>query len=432
MLREYAINFTTNSVRFLLTGSLSKFRFYKSQILNLPSVTHSGIYVHVPFCAQLCPYCPYNRIPYDNNLALEYIKAIKKEISYYSQQFPHLEVQSVYFGGGTPTILPDGLAEITNEIRKNFKTVGPLCIETNPADLTPKKVDFLKSMGVDCVSLGIQSFNSRFLEFIGRKYSMEKIKEVLVWLEKAKFKTVNFDLIFALPGQNIDDLKQDLDIATSTFADQVTAYPLFTFPYSSVGQYRRLKNVEMPKLSLRKKMYYFLYDYLVRKGFKRASVWSFKKEIDTHRYSSVTRERYIGFGPGAGSFYGSLFTLNTFSVPEYIKSVNKKGDAVALEMPFKKRLSILYDFYWRLYDTYIPKNRIIDDLSYEIKDIKAFKLFFAIAKALKMVKEMEDEYVLSQKGALWIHLIQNYFSLRYINKIWSIAKCNAWPEFIEF
>lgn len=431
-MKEYVINFATSATRLLLTGHSSKFKFQKPEIINFPHVARSGIYVHIPFCAQLCPYCPYNRIPYDSNLALEYIEAVKKEIRYYSQHFANLEVESIYFGGGTPTILSDGVAEITSEIYKNFKVTGPLCIETNPADLTSKKVSLLKSMGVDCVSLGIQSFNPKFLEFIGRKYSVDKINEALRWLEKAKFKTVNFDLIFALPGQRIKNLKEDLDIATSTFADQITTYPLFTFPYSSIGEYRRLKNVEMPNLSLRKTMYYFLYDYLVHKGYRRASVWSFKKEIEVPRYSSVTRERYIGFGPGAGSFYGSLFTLNTFSVPEYINSVKRKGEAVALQMPFNKKLSVLYDFYWCLYDTYIPKARILNGSSYRVNDFKALKILLMFSKVLGLVDEKEDSYILTREGAFWLHLIQNYFSLRYINKIWSIAKYEAWPKSIEF
>lgn len=432
MLNDPAINFTTKAIRFLLTGSLSKFKFYQPQTVRFPDVKRTGIYVHVPFCEQLCPYCPYNRCAHNENLELEYITAIKKEISYYSGQFSDLVIESVYFGGGTPTIISEGLVDIISELRKDFNIIGPFCIESNPADLTFNKINLLKASGVDCISLGIQSFNPKFLELIGRKCSAEKIKEAIGWLEEAKFKTVNIDLMFALPGQSIEDFKSDLDIATSIFADQITAYPLFTFPYSSVGEYRKLKNVEMPKLSLRKKMYYFLYDYLTNKGYKRASVWSFKKVVDTHRFSSVTRERYIGFGPGAGSFYGALFTLNTFSISDYINSVNKKGQAVALEMPFNRKLSIVYDFYWRLYDTYIPKTRAFDGLSYKVSEQKVLKLFLAIAKMLCMVNERKEDYILTQKGAFWIHLLQNYFSLRYINKIWSVAKHNAWPEAIEF
>lgn len=429
---EYVIEFITRGIRLFLTGSLSKFRFYRPEAISLPRVTKTGIYIHVPFCEQLCPYCPYNRYPHNETLELEYIKAIKKEISYYSKQLPGLVAESVYFGGGTPTILSSGLIEIINELRNDFDVVGPICIESNPADLTYEKVSMLKSNGVDCISIGIQSFNPKFLNLIGRKYPVEKIKEVLNWLGEVEFKTVNFDLMFALPGQTIQDLKEDLDIATSTFADQITMYPLFTFPYSSVGEYRKLKNVEMPKLSVRKKMYYFLSDYLIKKGYQRVSVWSFKRDIVTHRYSSVTRERYIGFGPGAGSFYGSLFTLNTFSVSDYITSVNKKGEAIALQIPFGRKLSILYDFYWRLYDTRIPKTRMVDGSNYRIIDFRALKLFLTLAKILGMVIEEEKAYILTQRGAFWIHLFQNYFFLRYVNKIWSVAKCQAWPESIEF
>jgi oxygen-independent coproporphyrinogen-3 oxidase len=287
-------------------------------------------------------------------------------------------------------------------------------------------------MGIQAVSLGVQSFNEKSLDMIGRKYTPGKVKQVLAWLKKSDFPTVNIDLMFALPGQNLEELEADLGMATSISVDQITAYPLFTFPYSSVGQYRKLKNVEMPKVSLRKKMYYFLYDYLTDKGYKRISVWSFKKNAETPRYSSVTRERYVGFGPGAGTYYGYLFTLNTFSVTEYIASIKEKGQAVALEMPFTQILNIVYDFYWRLYDTYIPKQRELDNLTYQLKDIKRLRLLLALGKLLGMLRESEENFALTRKGTFWIHLIQNYFSLRYINTIWTKAKHEAWPAFIKF
>jgi coproporphyrinogen III oxidase-like Fe-S oxidoreductase len=179
-------------------------------------------------------------------------------------------------------------------------------------------------------------------------------------------------------------------------------------------------------------MYYFLYNYLLKKGYNRTSVWAFKKKTDTPRYSSVTRENYLGFGPSAGSYYGSLFTLNTFSVPDYINAINAKGEAVALQMPFKKRLSILYDFYWRLYDTYIPNSRQLSEIEYNINDFAILKTFMRIGRLLRMLEEKNGDFILTKKGAFWIHLLQNYFSLRYINKIWSVAKREAWPDYIDF
>jgi oxygen-independent coproporphyrinogen-3 oxidase len=179
-------------------------------------------------------------------------------------------------------------------------------------------------------------------------------------------------------------------------------------------------------------MYYFLYDYLLNKGYHRVSVWSFKKKEEVPRFSSVTREHYVGFGPSACSYYGSLFTLNTFSVTEYIASISENGHAVALEMPFSKHLSILYDFYWRLYDTYIPKKRELEHLIYELRDDQNLRLLMQLCEFFGMLKKESEYFALTRRGSFWIHLMQNYFSLRYINTIWTRAKQEAWPVAINF
>lgn len=432
MFNDSIIQFTTRSVRRAICGNSQKFEFTRCNNLKFPDLRETGIYVHVPFCEQLCPYCPYYRTSYNELFAKQYIQAIIKEISFYAKRFSNLSVKSVYFGGGTPTVLSEELLGIISAIKNNFKVEGPICLETNPSDLTQRKIDIMKLGGVNSVSLGVQSFSPKLLELIGRKYNATKILKVLAWLKKSEFLTINVDLMFALPGQTPEDFISDLEIVTSESVDQITCYPLFTFPYSSIGKYKRLKSVKMPNLSLRKKMYYSMYDYLTKRGYKRASVWSFKKNLDNHRYSSVTRERYVGFGPGAGSYYGSKFTLNTFSVEEYISSVNRLGHSVALEMPFNKSLSIGYDFYWRLYDTYIPKTREIDNSSYRLKDLTLYWLFIRFCKKCGFIDEENDFFNLTKKGTFWIHLIQNYFSLRYINTIWSAAKKEPWPKYIKF
>ena len=432
MLKKCAVDAVTGFARSFVAGRDSRFIFRKSTGLCVPPLRRSGIYVHVPFCQQLCPYCPYNRIPYDRDAAAAYLKSVLIEIRHYAKQLPGLEVESVYFGGGTPTVLGAGLCDIIGAILTEFRVTGPLCIETNPADLTEEKVAMLREAGVNAVSLGVQSFNEKLRDTIGRRCETKKIHDALAWLEKACFDAVNIDLMFALPSQSMLDLKEDVALAASTFADQITAYPLFTFPYSEVGQYRKLCQVRMPHLGTRRKMYYLIYDYLTSSGFSRASVWSFKKNSSTPRYSSVTRERYIGFGPGAGSYYGSHFTLNTFSVQEYSAAVQARGHAVALEMPFTRKLSIAYDFYWRLYDTSIPKLRTIEDLSYSIASDKRLCLLLLIGKMLGFLDEMPDAFVLNKKGSFWLHLLQNYFSLRSVNTIWTAAKRDSWPQAIEF
>ena len=432
MYKEPVIDLATKIIRHSLVGFSGKFRFDRPKTFKFPDIDKSGIYVHVPFCKQLCPFCPYNKIAYDENIADQYLSAVLKEIEYYGRQFQNFEITSVYFGGGTPTVLAKGLEKIIESLRVNFNITGPFCIETNPADLSLEKVRLLKATGIEALSLGVQSFNQKLLEIIGRNYSRETIFKALDWLGKSGISNVNIDLLFALPEQELKNIEEDLKTAISIFANQITTYPLFTFPYSTIGKYRKLKAVEMPPLKLRKQMYYFIHDYLLNQGFKRVSVWSFKKEDERHRYSSVTRERYIGFGPGAGSYFESSFTLNTFSVTEYINSIKQSGQAIALEMPFSRPLSIYYDLYWRIYDTMIPKTRNLNKCTYKLDELSIIKFFIFFSKKYGLIIENKDHYSMTRNGAFWIHLMQNYFSLRYINKIWTTAMQKAWPQSIKF
>ena len=234
MLKEHVIELATNSARSFLAGSSAPFRLKRVQTLIIPKIRKSGIYIHVPFCKQLCPDRPYSRILYNAELASEYLTALTREIGYYSQQLPDMEVPSVYFGGGTPTLLSDNLKKIVETLHSDFRIEGPLCIETHPRS-TWDKVCLLKSIGFDSISLGVQSFQKKFLDLIGRYYTPDKIEQVLNWLERADFMTINMDLLFALPGETLEDLAADLEKATSTSVDQITFYPLFTFPYSSIG-----------------------------------------------------------------------------------------------------------------------------------------------------------------------------------------------------
>lgn len=278
----------------------------------------------------------------------------------------------------------------------------------------------------------MESFQPRLLSLIGRSYGTSDISRSAGWLADEGFPSFNLDLLFALPGQTMEELEADLNEATATCANQITAYPLFTFPYSPVGQYRKLSRVAMPRFPLRRRMYYHLYDALVRKGYKRSSVWSFQKNPEVPRFSSVTRERYLGLGPGAGSYFGPLFTLNTFSVPDYCESVAGRGHAVALEMRFSLNLQLLYDFYWRLYDTFIPASRFLETLEYEAGKERKIRAILMIGRLLKLMDFEGNGHTLTRRGSFWMHLAQNYFSLRSINTIWAAARKEPWPEEIRF
>jgi oxygen-independent coproporphyrinogen-3 oxidase len=330
---------------------------------------------------------------------------------------------SVYFGGGTPTVIGPRLGSIVERLRECFRPDGPWCIETNPADLNRAQVRLLKTLGFDSVSLGVQSFDEHNLLRLGRGYRPEAAHRALDRLAAAGIPSLNVDLMFAIPGQTESSWRRDIDLAIAGPATQVTAYPLFTFPYSEVGERRALDGLCMPPWRVRRRMYYELHDRLRNAGFRRVSVWSFQRG-EGHRFSSVTRRRYLGFGPSGGSCFGSLFTLNTFSPEAYARSVALRGHAVALGMPMPERLDLLMDLYWRAYDTRIDAGRW-QELSGALPRLR---YVLAAARSLGWCVEDEAGLSLTRRGSFWIHLLQNHAVLPGVSRLWSTGKHDPWPK----
>ena len=179
----------------------------------------------------------------------------------------------------------------------------------------------------------------------------------------------------------------------------------------------------MPNGFQRRKLYYHIHEYLTNRGFERVSVWGFKR-ADRPRYSSVTRDGYLGLGAGAGSHLPDGFYLNTFSVEEYVKRCKCSQLPVALHMAFNSAMQNYFWLYWRLYDTYIPKEELFS--IFGRSDRKLYRLIEWF-KWLRLLDEHNDSFTLTRSGAFWVHLLQNYFSLRYIDKIWGTAMKEAFP-----
>jgi putative oxygen-independent coproporphyrinogen III oxidase len=416
----------TRTIRRYLTGSNSSYIFKPARVPCLGNLQSSSLYIHIPFCRNCCPYCPYNKVTYDEKLVEPYIWALLSEIKLYRDILGRLRIPSVYIGGGTPTLLIDQLAQVVNHIRTNFELTGDICVETSPADIDSHLVEGLKRCGINLVSIGVQSFNDKFLQLLGRKYSSDKLIPAVEKIADAGFSSVNVDMMFSLPFQTDEDLLDDLRKAIALNVNQITTYPLFTFPYSSVGRYRKLRKIKMPRLSQRRRQYYLINELLRSEGYSRVSVWGFKKG-NAPRYSSVTRDGYIGLGAGAGSDTPNGFYLNTFSVSEYISNCISGNFPTAMHMPFTKNMRNYFWLYWRLYDTSIPKKDLYNRFG---NSDRRLKYFIKTLKFLRLAEEDNDGFVLNNAGTFWVHLLQNYFALNYINKVWTIAMQQPWPEAI--
>nr|MBI2904320.1 radical SAM protein [Chloroflexota bacterium] len=282
-----------------------------------PPVERTSLYLHVPFCRHCCPYCPYTKVPYRQKLVEPYTTAAIAEVDWWADTIGPAEITSVYIGGGTPTLALDSVASVLTRVRERFHLTGDICIETNPADVDEETVRRLHSAGVALVSLGVQSFDAGRLALLGRRYEPPAAERALGLLAQGGFASVNADIMFALPGQTADDVTADLARAAQLGANQLTTYPLFTFPYTSVGEYLRLTAVRMPDLRARRAHYRAIGGWCAEHGFQRVSVWGFQQGAGP-RYSSVTRDGYIGVGPGAGSHLPDGFVLNTFDLESWI------------------------------------------------------------------------------------------------------------------
>ena len=389
-----------------------------------PRLERTSLYLHVPFCRNFCPYCPYTKVPYDETLVEPYTRAAIAEVDWWADRIGPAEITSIYIGGGTPTLALDSVASVLRRVRERFRLTGDICIETSPADVDHETVEQLHHAGVALVSLGVQSFRPADLALLGRRYAPPMAEHALTLLAESGFASINVDLMFALPAQTADDVIANLDRAAQLGADQLTTYPLFTFPYTSVGEYLRLSAVRMPNLRLRRAHYKAIGRWCAEHGFERVSVWGFKRGA-VPRYSSVTRDGYIGIGPGAGSHLPDGFVLNTFDLNSWIQTACAGRAATALRMPFAGEMSGWWWLYWRFYDTRIPLGDLHAALGNDA--LKARRWLRAVEQARLAIRNGAT-LELTEPGAFWLHLAQNHFALNYVNTLWIQARREPWPQ----
>ncbi len=304
------------------------------------------LYVHIPYCEELCPYCSFNRFPYEHGEAVAYFKALRREIQMYGDL--GFNFRAVYVGGGTPTILPDEIAEMLLDIRSRFN-ISEVSLETNPNHLTEEIAAILKDAGVNRLSVGVQSFDDGLLKQMERYHKYGSGAEIKDRLKTfmGRFDTLNVDMIFNFPTQTLSMLENDLDTIEDIKADQVTFYPLMVSDIT-----RRVLSEKLGKISYdtEKKYYYTIADTL-EKNYGFGTAWCFsrrKRMIDEY---IVDYDEYAGLGSGSFGYVGGACYANTFSVPEYVKMIEKGKLPLMAKRGFSKAEQINYDFMMKLFGT---------------------------------------------------------------------------------
>ncbi len=274
------------------------------------------LYVHIPFCEVLCPFCSFHRVQHSAPQARRYFAALRAELRLYhaaGHQFT-----GVYFGGGTPTIEPEELIATIELVRQLFP-VGEISVETNPKDLQPGLLAALRAAGVTRLSVGVQSFDDQLLQEMGRYEKYGSAAEIVRHLQLAAglFRTLNIDLIFNQPHQTLASLERDLEIFRTTGANQISCYPLMTSP--SV-LHRMAGAMGMPDRR-RLRQFFETIQRNLRLDFTPSSAWCFTRRGGEGDEYIVSTENYVGVGSGAFSYLDGTLYTTTFSLQAYERRI---------------------------------------------------------------------------------------------------------------
>lgn len=289
-----------------------------------------GIYVHIPFCRQKCLYCDFPSFTTDSQLYSTYITALCREAIGRSGIFSHAVVDTVFIGGGTPTLLPqDLLNQILSCLRENYRLSDgvEITIEANPGTVDRNKLQILQAQGVNRISFGVQTFAERLLPQIGRIHSAAEAARAVELAQAAGFDNINVDLMYGLPEQTVQDLQESMDRAIGMGVRHLSVYGLKIeegTPFASLHEQGRLA---LPEEDTEEAMYELAVHYLPARGFRRYEIsnyapagWECRHNLKYWHY-----QPYLGLGLAAHSFFDGQRLANTVDLQLYIDFFSGTG-----------------------------------------------------------------------------------------------------------
>jgi len=343
----------------------------------LPPAQAAGpclLYIHVPFCEKLCPYCSFNRVTFDETLCREYFEALRKELSLYKER--GFTFEGIYAGGGTPTVMVDELAATLGHA-KSLYPIREISVETNPNHLTDGHLDVLKKAGVNRLSVGIQSFDDGLLEDMDRREKYGSGEEIAGRLAGVggRFDTLNADMIFNFPSQTQEILIRDLDTLLRIGVDQVTYYPLMVSDSTRRQVAEKLGKVDYG----REERYYSLILRQLLPVYRHSSAWCFSRQQGMIDEYIVDYDEYAGLGSGSIGFLDGACYANTFNVAEYIERIGRGELPLMAARVFGKKDQLRYDFLMKLFGTRLDLQTLrekygVDPWRYLWFEITAFLL----------------------------------------------------------
>ena len=290
----------------------------------------AGIYIHMPFCHSKCHYCDFYSLP-RLELRSKYVASLIREleIQLNNPEWNNLKWETIYIGGGTPSLLPkEELLRITETLP--LENVNEFTIEANPEDVTPDWVDTVLSAGIDRVSIGIQSLNDSELHNVGRRHTSEQAIEALNCLRSGGIKNISADLIYGLPGQTIESWRRSVTRLMEFNPEHISSYALSYEPGTKLYARRMSGKIAETDEDIIDSMYHYLIAMAEEHGYDHYEISNFGKPDYHSRHNSSywTFTPYLGIGVAAHGFIGDKRYANPWNINKYNDSINK-GNLVA-------------------------------------------------------------------------------------------------------
>lgn len=297
-----------------------------------------GIYVHVPFCQQKCRYCDFpSWAGLGEADARRYFEAVCLEIRAFAAEQGRLSARTVYFGGGTPSyVAADHIGQVMDCIQECFELpegAVEATIEANPGTLTGEKCRAYRSMGLNRVSLGLQTTSDEGLKALGRIHTYADFESSLELLGSAGFENISADLMFGLPGQTLEDVRRDLARLTALEpVKHISCYSLKIEEGTAFDTLYRQGKLALPDEALERQMQHAVIDGLAEKGFEQYEISNFARKGWESRHNSLywVMKPYVGFGLGAASYYKEERRTNVMAMGDYC-TLAEQGKAPVLE-----------------------------------------------------------------------------------------------------
>lgn len=299
----------------------------------------TSAYVHIPFCTQICYYCDFSKVFIKNQPVDAYLQALIREF----RSYDITELRTLYIGGGTPTSISAVqldylLTELSRDL--NLNTLEEFTIEANPGDLTVDKIEVLQKSAVNRVSLGVQTFNDKHLKRIGRSHNEAQIYSTIDALKTVGFQNISIDLIYALPGQTMDDVRSNVAKALSLNIPHLSLYSLILEHHTVFMNKMRRGKLHLPTEDLEAEMFEYIISEMERNGFEHYEISNFTKPGFESRHNLMYWDNveYYGVGAGASGYLDGIRYRNRGPIQHYLKGVSEGNARLSEEVLSKNEM----------------------------------------------------------------------------------------------